>query len=144
MRSDSVPLSIHCSSAAAKVSTSYACTWHEKESRGRQGASRVAVLHTEHVIQGKTTRQLSSELLCRRRGYYWRPCVKQGWRAWLMEEGRRPNYVSLALGEVQDWQHEMQGRCSSDGEEKEGSGGDRERERERGGGGDRGHGVSRA
>jgi hypothetical protein len=47
----------------------------------------------------------------------------------LMEEGRRPNYVSLALGEVQDWQHEMQGRCSSDGEEKEGSGGDRERER---------------
>jgi hypothetical protein len=61
-----------------------------------------------------------------------------------MEEGRRPNYVSLALGEVQDWQHEMQGRCSSDGEEKEGSGGDRERERERGGGGDRGHGVSRA
>jgi hypothetical protein len=56
-----------------------------------------------------------------------------------MEEGRRPNYVSLALGEVQDRLHTMQGGCSSDGEEKEGSGGDRER-----GGGDRGHGVSRA
>jgi hypothetical protein len=126
MRSDSAPLSSYCGSAAAKVSTSYACTWHEKESRGRVGASRVVVLHTEHVIQGKTTRQLCREL-CRRRGCYWRPCVKQGWRAWLMEEGRRPNYVSLALGEVQDWQHEMQGRCSSDGEEKEGSGGDRER-----------------
>jgi hypothetical protein len=50
-----------------------------------------------------------------------------------MEEGGGPNYVSLALGEVQDRVHKMQGGCSSDGEEKEGSGGDREV-----GGGDRG------
>ena len=53
----------------------------------------------------------------------------------MMEEGRGPNYVSLALGEVQDRLRKMQGGCSSDGEEKEGVGGDREV-----GGGDRGNG----
>ena len=53
MRSDSAPLSIYCSSAAAKVSPILRLHGHEKSHA--DGWVRVVVLHTEHVIQEQAT-----------------------------------------------------------------------------------------
>jgi hypothetical protein len=111
MRSDSAPLDIYCSPAAAKVSPSYVYMARE-ESRGRLGASRRVTYRTCHTGNETSTRQLSSELCRGRRTGLLLAAVRKTRVASLVDG--RGERAELCQPRIRRGAGEVQDRCRED------------------------------